>query len=345
MIRFKKPTLKRKDMDCVLQTMVDEEIGSGSRAGAFVQSFCEKTGSYIGTAFRSYPDSLKAGLKVLGAEQGTKVALSALSPSVYLDVLSSLGCEPVIVDVEKENACPIEQQVFDSRAEILMLYEPEGSLPMKYNSQTTYAEKADYGDVRVLEDITTSIGGHVLEDAKAGDWGKAVVCSFEESDTVAAGGGAILAVRSTYASELRSNRPDYYHSMTDLNASLGTVQLENLEENSIKRRDMVKTYQQGLQRTEHRQFGLQLIDYESNGAYFSVFLNSKPDEIIEFAKKHDVPVLRTFEKSVCASYSKDPFEVFPVAAAFCFRTVSFPIYPFLKDADIDIIKKVLSHLP
>ena len=38
-IKFQKPALFRKDMDAVLQTMVDEKIGPGDRKKAFIKAF------------------------------------------------------------------------------------------------------------------------------------------------------------------------------------------------------------------------------------------------------------------------------------------------------------------
>ena len=38
-IRYTKPTLIRKDMDAVLQTMVDEKIGPGEKRREFIKLF------------------------------------------------------------------------------------------------------------------------------------------------------------------------------------------------------------------------------------------------------------------------------------------------------------------
>jgi len=345
MIRFYKPTIKRKDMDCVLQTMVDEEIGSGTRTTNLIASFCEKTSCYIGTAYRTYLDAIICALKILNVDQETKVGISPFSPSIYSEALKALNVNPVYIDVDKENGCPDSAIVNEKGIEVLVLYETQSTLPMKYNPETTFAEKVEYPGVKILEDVSSSLGSHVLEEAKAGDWGNVVICSMEEDDLVPAGGGAVVAVKSSYAQQLRENRPDKYHAMTDLNSSLALIQLDNLEDNSAKRRDVIKTYQQSLSRTVHKQFGLMLIDYQSSSFSFPVFLDCKPDEIISFAKKHDVPVIRTFEDSIVSSYEGDLFESLPVAAAFIFRTVSFPVYPFLKDSDIEVIRKIISHLP
>jgi dTDP-4-amino-4,6-dideoxygalactose transaminase len=89
LIKFYKPALFRKDMDAVLQTMVDEKIGPGDRKKEFISSFCNTVGKKFGLALRSYNDMIASSLSSLGVEEGDSVILSVLTPKVYLDVLKS----------------------------------------------------------------------------------------------------------------------------------------------------------------------------------------------------------------------------------------------------------------
>ena len=168
MIRFYKPTLKRKDMDSVLQTMVDEKIGPGEKVLAFMQAYSDTVKAISSSSYRTYPDCLASALLMAGAGPGVKVAVSPLSPRLYKSVISSLGAELVYVDVDKENGCPREDLVASCGADILLLYENYGTIAMRYNEKTTYAELLDYGSVKVIEDISESIGGHLKEDGYAG---------------------------------------------------------------------------------------------------------------------------------------------------------------------------------
>lgn len=345
MICFYKPTLKRKDMDSVLQTMVDEKIGPGEKVQSFMQSYSNITKAVSASSYRTYPHCLIETLKMAGAKEGTKVAVSPLSPAIYKEVAKEVGAQLVYVDIDNENGCPQEELVIQSKADILLLYENFGTLPMKYNNQTTYSEPCNYGSIKVIEDISESIGSRMGEDGYAGILGQYVVCAFEEDSVVSAGGGACVAAKNETVSTLRAHRPSKYEKMPDLNASLGFVQLENLETNSFKRREIVKVYQTALAKTRHKQFGLNFLGFESNCVGFAVLLDSKPIETIQFASKHDVPVKMAFEDSLIKNYEGDPFEAFPVASSYYYRTVAFPVYPFLKNNEIDMVSKVIAHLP
>ena len=332
-------------MDSVLQTMVNEKIGPGERARAFVQSFCETVQATSGIAFRTYPDCLSFALVTIGVGEGTKVAVSPLSPEIYRTVLQKLGAEIVYVDIDKQTGCPDDEKVAQSGAEVLLLFEPFGTLPVRYNEQTTFPETCDYSGVKVIEDISQSIGSRVKDECFAGKIGQIVICAMEEDGVVSAGGGAVMAVRGDMVNAIRGKRPSKYLTMPDMNAALGMVQLSNLEESCQRRAEILSVYQQSLAKTRHKQFGLSLLDFSSNASAFTVMLDSRPDETVKFASKHDVPVRMAFADCFFKDMETDPFEVAPVAASYYFRTVEFPLYAFLKPNEIDGISKVISHLP
>ncbi len=331
-------------MDSVLRTLVDEKIGPGERADLFINEFARSTGCRSGAAYRTYPDCIESALVLLGACEGAKVALSPLAPRIYLTVLEKLGCIPVYADVDPENGLVDSNSDFQG-ASILVLYDNCGSLALKYNSQTTFAEKCVYENISVIEDVSQSVGGSYMQEYRAGDWGNVVVCSCEDEDIVSCAGGAVMGVKGDLVYTLRTSRPASYLEMTDMNAALGSVQLANLTEDSSVRRSISTLYRDSLMRTEHRQFGLSLADFEGSAQSFAVFLNSKPEDTVAFAKKYGVPVQMAFKDSIAASYEGDMFSDFPVAGAMCSRTVSFPVYPFLKKEETEMTAKVIAHLP
>lgn len=344
MIRFKKPTIKRKDMDNVLQTMVNEQIGSGDQEKEFMTCFSQYVGLNKAVGFRTYFDCIRTALRFAGAKQDTVVAISALAPSVYQTVLNELGCVVKIVDVEKETGLSGESTVSSCGADLFVLYENCGSLPVKYDNTENCVVPCDFGDIPVLEDISESIGSS-CGSIKPGYWGNVVVCSFEQNDVVSAGGGAAFAIKDDSADSFKDFIPNDYLRMTDMGSALGIVQLDNLEENCAKMREIWELYENGLKTTQHKVFGLNMLDFKSNANTFSVFLNCKPDDIIKFAEKHDVPVEKTFSNSIAGACEGDLFEICPVSASYYHRTISFPIYPFLKATEIDIISKIIAHLP
>ena len=179
----------------------------------------------------------------------------------------------VIVDIDRDTGCPNDSLVAASNAEILLLYENYGTLPARFNEQTTFVESCDYSSVKVIEDISESIGSRIKDELYAGCLGQIVVCSLEDECVVSSGGGAVMAVRGEYVNGLRGKRPSKYLAMPDMNAALGLVQLSNIEENLEKRREIMKVYQQALSKSGRRQFGLSLVDFDSDASGFAVQLD------------------------------------------------------------------------
>jgi dTDP-4-amino-4,6-dideoxygalactose transaminase len=341
LIRFYKPTLRRKDMDAVLRTMVDEKIGPGERKNEFLKQFCSLVGLPHGMVLRSYVDALSSALRICAVGEGTVIGMSVLSPGIYRYVAESLGAVVKLGDIDPETGCLSQAEasrLVGEGAQVLLVHEPMCQIPFH----------ADYRSLgtKVVEDISQSIGSS-YEEQKAGQFGDVVVCAFEEDGIVSAGGGAGIAFSAdAFSAPLRKlyGPTRQYQELPDMNAALGIVQIATVEEQLAKRRELFSLLRKSLQKTSHSLFGIGNIDYEPNGYGFCVVLDSKPEDAIKFAGKYQVPAKKTFAGCV-GSDLYDRFDLFPAAIPPLLRALSFPIYPFLKQGDLEMLMKVLSHLP
>jgi perosamine synthetase len=341
-IRFEKPTLRRKDMDAVLQTMVDEQIGPGARTALFMSLLQTCTGiTGAGIALRSLPSALYYALRLVGVEPGDSVVVSALSPKVYESVAQTLGCKLLIGDIDKETgnlSFSSAEAFLQNKPKAVLLYEPMGNFA--YTNSWT-----DLG-IPIIEDITESLFSS-YQERKSGMDSDIAVCAFEESSIVSTGGGcAILCKNAVMQERLDALVADEitYSELPDMNAALGIVQLSMIQSNLEKRRSLFRIYQQTLLRTRHQLFGIPDIDYDTNGHGFTVVLDSKPEDAVTFALKYDVSIKRVFERCLI-SRQLDRFDRYPNAIPCVLRSVSFPLYPFLTNQQVSQIEKVISHLP
>ncbi|MDD4397610.1 MAG: DegT/DnrJ/EryC1/StrS family aminotransferase, partial [Sphaerochaetaceae bacterium] len=174
--------------------------------------------------------------------------------------------------------------------------------------------------------------------------------AMEEENLISAAGGAFVGVRSKDLSDKLKQYRDLsgrllrYLELPDLNSSLGLVQLDNLDERLRKRKEIFKIYRQNLQKTGHKLFGLSDVDFDINGGYFAVLLNSKPQDVIKFGFRYQVPVRMAFEDTAGCTMIDD-FDRIPTAIPYMLRGVVFPIYPFLSQQEIETVAKVIGHLP
>lgn len=341
LIPFYKPTLRRKDMDAVLQTMVDERIGPGEKKNDFLKQFCTYLGASGGLALRTHVDALVIALRSLSLPAQAKIGVSLLSPQLYETVANQLGYELVLGDIDKEHGCLSQNEALrlvSLGCRALLVHEPMGQIPY----QVDYSQCG----VPVIEDISQSLGS-TYENQKAGSYGDLVVCAFEEDGVVSCGGGSALVYRKGSLSNVIQAIADEIPpciELPDMNAALGTIQLTNLEDHLVKRREFYTLYAKSLLKTAHRLYGIGNIDFQPNGYGFCVVLDSKAEDAIAFAKKYQVSAKKTFTDTLAQTVS-DRFDAYPQGLPAYLRAISLPLYPFLKQSDVELLMKVISHLP
>ncbi len=342
-IEFYKPTLRRKDMQSVLQTMVDEKIGPGVKKQEFINILCEKLNKKGGIALRSYYDAIVSSLKIAGVEEGSFVITSVLAPKIYKLAIKSLNAKPIFLDIDLETCCLTAKSVLEkveaTGASVLLLAEPYCQIP--------YGEDFKALNITVIEDISQSFGS-TFDDYYAGGFSHITICAFEQEHIVSCGGGAAILYddASKYKELLKKqyNLISKYEKMPDLNAALGVVQLNHVDSYLKKRNEIFKMFKNALMKTEHQLFGQKDISFYCNGWTFPIILESNPEEVIKFAKKYNITCMKMFTQSVGNDYKND-YSLYPNANSSILRGVAFPIYPFLKASEIDILIKVISNLP
>lgn len=341
-IPLEKPTLRRKDMDAVLQTMADEKIGPGELTRSFVSLLKQWMGE-VGYVFalRDRIHAVRYTFMALGLGEGSIVGISALSPRFYSEVISSIGARMEIFDVDPDTGIPSYEAIAgytSSRLDALLMYEPYGNIPPDSDWNAL--------GIPIIEDITESFGS-VYEGRRAGSLGTVSVCAFEESCVVStAGGAAIMTDDESVGKKIEELLSHSYPviALPSMNAALGVVQLTQIDKNLQKRRAILDKYRYALMKTRHQQFGIKDIDFEINGHGFVVILDSKPAQAQQFALRYEVATALAFPDTVISD-ALESFDRFPQAIPCVTRGMVFPLYPFLSNQQIMQIEKVISHLP
>ena len=342
MIRVEKPTLRRKEMESVLQTMAEETIGVGQHTKLFEQKFQEQLNLEGKTvALRNYADAIRYALLSLDLKPNATIAISALSPKIYAEIIQKSNFKTLIVDIDEENGNFSYDQfvnIHNGKADAILMYEPYGNLP----SLSDWSLLA----IPIIEDIRETIGCS-YDTLVAGQIGDIVIAAFEESDIVSTAGGSIVHTKSEKHSANLTNLLENhkkYSALGDLNAALGSTQLDSLKQNLLLRNSIFERYRKSLMRTKHSLFGINDIDYITNGHSFVVVMESKPAEGEKFALKHEVATQRAFLNSVIGE-EQLYYDLYPNAYGVLSRAVRFPLYPFLKKQEKEQIEKVIAYLP
>ncbi len=338
-IVFSKPTIRRKEMASVVEALVDDKIGPGERRKDFHYKFLELfdfTGAAI-ASFRTLNDSLKIALNLCGVKENSKVIISALSPLYYKDVIQEMGAEPLIVDVDKETGLLNYEKAskFFENCDAIIYYEPFGSVPE--------INEFDGLSIPIIEDISESfLCG--FEENKAGNIGNYVIYSLEDNSLISAGGGSVLISKKYTDRKVLRESAKKEIALCDLNAALAIVQISKLSQNKEIRISIFKEYTNALMKSRHKLLGLVNEEYSNSGYGFCVLTKNKSTDIINFAKKNKIEIKIPFKNRV-VTFNEETSDNYINAKSIYFRTVAFPIYPFLRQAEKDQIIKILSNLP
>lgn len=341
-VKYQKPALFRKDMDAVLQTMVDEKIGPGEKKKQFVKSFSSYCKKKDGVALRSFIDAISIALKIIGLTEGDYCAISVLSPEIYIEAFSRSKIKPYLVDVDSEMMCDLSlvKEGIEKGVKAILYFEPFGLLPSSLESIKELG-------LPIIEDITQSIGTKNGE-VYPGSIGNIVIAATEEDGIVSTAGGAVLlSDNEEYIALMKKEVSEFspYIEMADMNAALGIVQLDKLPSIVQRRSSIWRIYRdEVLKKNRVKIFGGGGgIDLEINGYGFCCIVNERPDETIQLALKYQVTARKAFSKAIGARY-QDRYDRFPKAVPVLSRGVSFPLYPFLSSSEISTVQKVVGIL-
>lgn len=334
-------------MDAVLTTMVADDLGPGPVAEELVKLLSDYLDAKGGYLTSLWSDAVAMALRALDLEPGSQVVISALSPRCYLDALSAAGLEPEIVDVLEASGCIDPQaaaKALDAGASAILVHYPLGFIPdIEALSET---------EAPLIEDISCAYGGHDGQ-RPAGTSGAFTIMGMGADHLLTcAGGAAVLARGRKEYSRLKGLASQYASErfLSDMNASLGLVQLREAESYYERRKELASVFDKAVGKSRH---ACLVQEGESENVHYSLplLVETSVNEVSAFARKKGIETRLAFADSVLAFTTKDGEEadgseqLYPIARSFMLRCILFPLYPMLGKKQAEEIAKVLSALP
>jgi dTDP-4-amino-4,6-dideoxygalactose transaminase len=331
--------IKRKDMDSVLNCLMTDSIGPGDFLEKFIKLARDVMGFEYGFALRSLVTALELAIDTLGLEEGSTIALPALSPSYYLSVLKSRKMIPAFLDHDPGTGIVDLGGLNDIYPKpcALILYEALGIMPSPESFESL--------GIPIIEDISTSFGAR-SDDAFAGSIGRISFMGLEQGSLIPSGGGALVFShhrRDALALKNAFETIPQESLMTDYNAALGYSQLKDIETAKRKRCELFSLFAQSLAGTRHLPF-MQSGNGQQACWSFPVSIASGMKDIRLYAKRKEVDTEAAFDMSVLAMQDF-PEDICPNARSLMMRTVLFPLHQRIGSSEATKIMRVLSSLP
>jgi len=331
--------IRRKDMDTVLNCLVTDSVGPGEFLERFQKSAREALGFDYGFAVRSPFIALGLALDSLALSEGDAVAVPALAPAYYAQVLASRRLVPVYLDAIQDSAEPDLSLLaaMDPHPKALILHEALGIL--------SDPEAVRALGLAVIEDMSNALGGYRGE-FRAGSMGRVAILGLEHDSLVTSGGGALLLAFGKREAQVLRNLGEAIAPevrMTDYNAALALSQLRDMEGAIERRRELTALFAQSLARTRHRML-TQGGEGEPGYWAFPVSISSSVKEVRAYAKKKDLDTELAFEGSLLARGFVAEGSC-PNARSMTMRCLLFPLHQRIGALAAEKIAKVLATLP
>jgi perosamine synthetase len=223
---------------------------------AFEAEFADAVGRRHAIALPSCTSGLHLALMALGIGPGDEVIVPESTWIATAAPIEYVGATPIFADVESDTWCASidsVRAVLTPRTKAIVLVDLYGGFPDLGAFEALAAERG----VELIEDAAEAAGGRHAGRA-AGSFGRVSTFSFHGSKTLTTGEGGMVLCDDTVLHErmlflrdhgrlpgdvsFRSVEVAWKYKMSELQAALGRVQLDRIEELIAKKREIFGWY-------------------------------------------------------------------------------------------------------
>lgn len=264
-IVFGSPLLGEEEIDSVTTTLRSAWIGTGPRVQEFEKEMREYSGAPYSAAVASCTAALHLSMVVAGVGPGDEVITTALTFAATANSIIHAGAVPVLVDVERDtmniDPAAIEAAITPRTKAIIVVH--FAGRPCDMDAITAIAAKHD---LLVIEDAAHAIEAE-YKGRRIGAISPLTCYSFYVTKNITTGeGGMIASTRPDLIDKVKQYAlhglsadawsrfsdkgykhyevtfPGFKYNMTDLQASLGLVQLRKIETWLERRNEIWRLY-------------------------------------------------------------------------------------------------------
>ncbi|UCB46274.1 MAG: DegT/DnrJ/EryC1/StrS aminotransferase family protein [Spirochaetota bacterium] len=329
MIRFNKPTIRRKDLESVLNCMIEDDLTPGNHLKQFSSLLSKRLSLQEATVFSNYCSAFEAVFHLMGSQRGDEVIMPSYTRSSVLSTLLKLGVIPILVDLEEDSLMPsiedIKRKITNKTKSIII----SQLFGVPYDLRR-YKEF----HIPLIEDLDGSMGSTV-DGKTTGSFGDFITFNFTDDSIITTGSGGMLGSNDKRLRELVVESAFVEQLMSDFNASLGISQLVKLSENIERRKKIGEYYDNAVMAGGCSFIGR---DEKKDLCYSSYIVRTKtPFEVSTgFFKKNGIPIKRGLDKPLHRLLDEDVHR-FRNTENLYHEIVALPIYPELGKEDIENI--------
>lgn len=346
------PELKLEMLNAFERFYDDQNYILGSGLEQFEQEYANFSEMKYAIGVGNGHDALLIALKCLDIGDGDEVIIPAHTFIATALAVVNAGATPILVDINEDTLTidvdEIEQKVTKNTRAIIPVHlygNPCGMDAIEYIAQIH--------NLFMIEDNAQAHGAiHILE--KTGSIGMMNIASFYPTKNIGAlGDGGMITTNSGALAEKAKALRNYGKTsdgqysiigansrLDELQARLLSIKLKCLDQWNEERMEIAAHYTSKLKNVGDIKFQYTMMECKNVRHVFPI-LTKKKDELRSFLDSTGIETLVHYEKPIHLhkafsqlGYKKGSF---PISEKVCETELSLPIYPGLKEEEIDFI--------
>jgi len=371
-IPFHKTHTTEEEINAVIKAIKSGWLTMGPKTIEFEKKFKTFIDSEQAISMNSATAALHLALKAVGIKRDDEVILPTNTFVSTAEVVTYFDAVPVLCDIEEST-----HNIDTSKIENLITNKTKAIIPVHFAGQPCDMDEiyeiAKKYDLKVIEDAAHAIPSEYKGEKVGNLKGTDITCfSFYATKTLSTGEGGMATTNNTeYAKSIKINRLHgisrdawdrytskgswYYeivdngckYNTTDLNASLGLIQLKKQDELREKRELIAQKYNSAFKDNENIIIPFVKEDRRTSWHLYVIKIENR-NKVIEKLKKKGVGCSVHFIPVHKHPYYKEKYafknEDYPIANKVFEKSLSLPIFPDMTDSEIEYVIKVVNEV-
>lgn len=361
------PDITDAERHAVTAVLMTPRLSLGPKIPEFESAMARFIGVKHAVAVSSGTSGLHLLIRALGIQNGDEVITTPFSFVASSNCVVFERAKPVLVDIDPETWNIDPRNIADAitpRTKALIPVDVFGTVP----DMDQVAEIAARHGLKVIEDSCEALGAR-YKNRMAGSLGNAGVFGFYPNKQITTGEGGMIVTdddeidrlcrsmrnqgRDAGMGWLSHERLGYNYRLSDINAAIGVVQLQRIEEILMKRRRVADWYHQRI--ADEPRLSVQRIPEGCEMSWF-VFVVKLADEYTEQDRADRIAKLR--DRGIGCSNYFAPIHLqalyrnefgykegdFPVCERVAARTIALPFHGGLTESEVDQVCDTLRSI-
>lgn len=370
---FSVPSMGEDEIAAVAEVLRSGWITTGPKCQQLESAFSQYVGAKHAIAVSSATGGMHVTLMALGIGAGDEVITPSQTWVSTLNVITLLGAEPVMIDVDRDTL-----MVQPAEVEAAITPKTKAIIPVHYAGApadlTALREIAARHNIPLIEDAAHAVGTR-FGDHMVGAQGTAIFSFHAIKNMTCAEGGMIVTDDDELADKVRCFKfhglavdafdrqalgrkpqaevvaPGYKYNLADINAAIALVQLEKLPAMNARRQQLVARYLQALQGSPLLPLKVPAYPHQHAWHLFMVRVDESlcgidRNTMMEKLKEHGIGTGLHFRAAHTQKYYREKYPdlSLPNTEWNSASLMTLPLFPDMQDSDVDRVVKALSDI-